>query len=67
MMQGVRKTVLMLAAVAVIGAVGMWGVQPAPTGHFSAAAAGVANAAPLPVAPGSNGFADVAKADAGRR
>ncbi|MFO0705384.1 MAG: DegQ family serine endoprotease [Nitrospira sp.] len=62
MMQRVRKTVLVLAAVAVIGAAWMWGGQPVPTGHFAETAVGVANAAPLPVAPGSNGFADVARA-----
>ena len=58
----IRKMVLMLGALAMIGAVWMWGGYPVPTGNPVETTAGVAQAASLPVAPDSNGFADVAKA-----
>jgi len=61
MTQEIRKIVLTLGALAVIGAVWMWGEHPVPTGNLVEMSPGVAQAASLPVAPGSNGFADVAK------
>jgi len=61
MTQEIRKTVLMLGALAVIGVVWMWGGHRVPAGNLTEMTAAVAQAATLPVAPGSNGFADVAK------
>jgi len=61
MTQEIRKMVLILGALAVIGTGWIWGGYTMPTGNLVGMTAGVAQAAPLPVAPGSSGFADVAK------
>ncbi len=57
-----QKTVVASLAIAAVGAMLIWGGQSLPTSHASSGMQPAATAVALPVAPGTNGFTEVAKA-----
>ena len=62
MKQLVQKAVVATVAVAVVGAVLMWSGQSLPASHASSGVQSQAMTVALPIAPGANGFTEVAKA-----
>ena len=62
MKQLVQKAVVATVTVAVVGAALMWSGQSLPSSHASSGVQSQATTVALPVAPGANGFTEVAKA-----
>lgn len=58
----IRKAVVASIAIAAVGAMLTWGGQSLPSSHASGGIQPAATAVALPVAPGANGFTEVAKA-----
>ena len=58
----VQKAVVASIAIAAVGAVLTWGGQSLPSSHASSGIQPAATAVALPIAPGANGFTEVAKA-----